>query len=186
MHAFINSVKFAKNLSVILSGQCFRNGCLFRRQMTASAEQVLKTPQPSTETKEYPEKLHNIVEQISGLTLLEVSELNKLLKLTLNIPDAPMMQMASLPMSTAKVEAKEAEAPAAVKTDYTLKLVKFDETKKVALIKHVKTLLEGMNLVQAKKFVETLPQIIKTNLTKDEAEKLKKGLEEFGGSCTME
>ena len=92
-----------------------------------------------------------------------------------------------------------------VQTSFTLKLNKFDDSKKVALIKQIKTVVEGMNLVQvlhclpfcclsthfsivlkAKKFVESVPQVIKSNLPKDEAEKLKAALEEVGGVCIIE
>lgn len=44
----------------------------------------------------------------------------------------------------------EEEAPKAVKTDFTVKLMKFDEKQKVPLIKEIKTLVEGMNLVQVR------------------------------------
>ena len=65
-------------------------------------------------------------------------------------------------------------------------MTKFDEAKKVATIKEVKTIVEGLNLVQAKKFVESCPQIIKADISKDEAEKLKSRLEAVGAICSIE
>ena len=53
-----------------------------------------------------------------------------------------------------------------------MKLNKFDPAKKVAIIKEIKSLVEGMNLVQAKKFVESAPAVVKADIAKDEAEKL--------------
>ena len=67
-----------------------------------------------------------------------------------------------------------------------LKLVKFDEAKKVNLIKEIKALGENINLVQAKKFVESLPQVFRDNIGKEDAEKLKAQLEKAGGVCQIE
>lgn len=59
-------------------------------------------------------------------------------------------------------------------------MTSFDDKQKVALIKETKNLLEGYNLVQAKKFVEALPAIIKKDITKEEAEKLKEAFTKVG------
>jgi large subunit ribosomal protein L7/L12 len=50
------------------------------------------------------------------------------------------------------LQEEEEVAPVKVQTEFTVKLMKFDETKKVALIKEIKALVEGMNLVQVPKF----------------------------------
>ena len=63
-----------------------------------------------------------------------------------------------------QVEEEEEAAPVAVQTSFTAKLDKFDPEKKVAVIKAVKSLVEGMNLVQAKKFVEGAPAVIKADI----------------------
>ena len=83
-------------------------------------------------------------------------------------------------------EAEEESAPAAVQTSFTLKLESFEADKKVALIKEIKANVEGYNLVQAKKFVESAPAIVKEDLSKDEAEKLKKALEGAGAKCSID
>jgi large subunit ribosomal protein L7/L12 len=61
-------------------------------------------PQPDNENKQYPEKIEKLVDQISSLTLMEVADLNQLLKKRLNIPDAPMggMMMAAAPAKQVK------------------------------------------------------------------------------------
>ncbi|QQP40034.1 Uncharacterized protein FKW44_013940 [Caligus rogercresseyi] len=82
-------------------------------------------------------------------------------------------------------EEEEAAAPIAVQTSFTLKLLAFDAAKKVPLIKELKAQVEGMNLVQAKKFVESAPAIVKEDLSKDEVEKIKAALEAAGGSCEV-
>jgi large subunit ribosomal protein L7/L12 len=78
------------------------------------------------------------------------------------------------------VDETAAEPASTIKTSFTVRLVKYDETKKIAIIKEVKNLVPGLNLVQAKKFVESLPQIIKEDASNDEADQLKKKLAEIG------
>lgn len=69
---------------------------------------------------------------------------------------------------------------------FQVKMTKFDEKQKVPLIKEVKSLLEGFNLVQAKKFVESVPTIVKADISKDEAEKLKEALTKVGAVIEIE
>ena len=139
---------------------------------------------------DYPPKIVTLVDQIEKLNLLEVADLNTLLKSRLKISDAPVMMgaaMAAAPAGTAQSdEEEEAAAPVAVQTSYTVKLNGFDAAKKVALIKELKAQVEGMNLVQAKKFVESAPAVIKADIGKDEAEVLKKALDAAGADCTIE
>ena len=135
----------------------------------------------------YPQKIVTIVDQISGLNLLEVADLNSLLKSRLNISDAPVM-MAGGPVAAPKVEEEEeaVAAPTAIQTSFTVKLEKFDAAKKVAIIKEIKSIVEGMNLVQAKKFVESAPAVVKADISKEEADKIKESLSALGGECTIE
>lgn len=65
-------------------------------------------------------------------------------------------------------------------------MTKYDEKQKVALIKEIKNTFEGMNLVQAKKFVESVPALVKEDITKEEAEKLKATLEKIGATIEIE
>lgn len=146
--------------------------------------EVLTSPSPSDSEKKYPEKLKRITEEISKLTLLEVSELNSLLKKTLNIPDAPIMSFGAAPAAAPAEE--EEVVTKEVKTSFTVRLISFQPDKKIALIKEIKNLMEGMNLVQAKKFVEELPQAIKVDVSKDEAERLKQAVENVGGTCEID
>ncbi|XP_043925660.1 39S ribosomal protein L12, mitochondrial [Protopterus annectens] len=94
-----------------------------------------------------------------------------------------------------KVETKELEWIAAEeeaapikkeKTSFTVKLTEIKAEDKVKLIKEVKNFIPGINLVQAKKLVESLPQEIKANVSKDEAEKVKAALEAAGGTVALE
>lgn len=150
--------------------------------------QQISVPAPETEYVPASPKIENLVTEISKLTLIEVSELSSALKKRLNIPDTPMMAFGAAPVA-APAAAAEDEEPVqqqAVKSSFNVKLVKFDDSKKVALIKEIKGLLTDMNLVQAKKFVESVPVVVKADLAKDEAEKLKATLEKIGGECVIE
>ncbi|CAG0888523.1 unnamed protein product [Darwinula stevensoni] len=160
---------------------------------TFESEEEGSSDEEDNAPKIYPQKLEKLVNDISQLTLIEVSELNELLKKRLNIPDAPMMPFGSMMAMTAgapKEEEEEAETKQQ-QTNFTLKLTKFDEAKKVALIKEIKGLIEGMNLVQAKKFVEGVPQVVRKDIPKEDAEKLKDALEKVGdvgnqgGCCSV-
>ncbi|RKO83224.1 ribosomal protein L7/L12 [Blyttiomyces helicus] len=77
------------------------------------------------------------------------------------------------------------EKPAA-KTEFTVKLEKFDAASKAKIIKEIKTLIPGASLVEAKKFVESVPKVIRENVPKDEAEKIKKLLEGLGATVSLE
>uniref|UniRef100_A0A803JPF2 Large ribosomal subunit protein bL12m n=1 Tax=Xenopus tropicalis TaxID=8364 RepID=A0A803JPF2_XENTR len=152
--------------------------------------QALPSPSLDNAPKEYPPKIHNLVDQIASLTLLEVSEFNELLRKTLKIQDVGMMPMGSMlsgATAAPSQAAEEAEAPGKKeKTHFTVKLTEVNATDKVKLIKEVKNCIQGLNLVQAKKLVEALPQEIKANVSKDEAEKIKAALEAAGGKVALE
>lgn len=68
---------------------------------------------------------------------------------------------------------------------FQVKLSKYDDSKKVALIKEVRACVQGLNLVQAKKLVESSPVEIKTDLGMKEAEELKIQLEKAGAICEI-
>lgn len=127
-------------------------------------------------------KLAAIVDQIAQLNLLEVSELSTLLKKTLNLPDAPMVSYGA-PAAQAAAPAEEEEAPTGpvvIQTAFKVKMISYDESKKIALIKEIKKQCEGVNLVQAKKILEALPSFIKEDVSKEEAQAFKETFESFG------
>ena len=69
---------------------------------------------------------------------------------------------------------------------FTVQLVKIDAANKAKVIKEVKALNPTMSLIDAKKFVESLPQTLKENLPKEDAEKLKAVFEKLGGVVKLE
>ncbi|XP_067932569.1 large ribosomal subunit protein bL12m-like [Watersipora subatra] len=157
-------------------------------RLYSTQEQPLQVPEADGVEKTYPPHIHEIVDKISQLTLMEVADLNSCLKTRLNIPDAPMMPMGMHMMGAAAAEPEKTEEESApqVQSLFTVRLAKFEDSKKIALIKEVKKLMGDMNLVQAKKFVESVPVTVKEDLTKEEAETLKSALEAAGGVVEME
>ncbi|KAK3511834.1 hypothetical protein QTP70_025065 [Hemibagrus guttatus] len=156
----------------------------------AHLSDVLATPPLEGAPKQYSPKIQQLVNDIASLTLLEVSDLNELLKKTLNIQDVGMMPMGAMgaaPSASAAPAAEEDTGPVKKeKTHFTVKLTELKAEDKVKLIKEVKNCIQGLNLVQAKKLVESLPQEIRANVSKEEAEKLKAALEAAGGTVVLE
>lgn len=146
----------------------------------ATSAEPLAVPSPEGTDGPANPKLLGIVNQIAQLNLLEVSELSALLKKTLNLPDAPMVAYGSGMAAAAPPEEEEEAAPKVVQTAFKVKLVSFDDSKKIALIKELKNVMQDMNLVQAKKFIESAPAFVKEEIPKDEATQLKEALEKVG------
>jgi large subunit ribosomal protein L7/L12 len=73
-----------------------------------------------------------------------------------------------------------------VKNEFTLKLQSFEAANKAKIIREVKGIVPGMNLVEAKKFVESLPKTLRENVTREEADKLVKLFESVGAVVKME
>jgi len=165
---------------------------ILKATAAAPASNPIPPPQFEGQPREFSPKIQQLVDQISKLNLLEVADLNELLRKKLNIKDVAMASFAASPATQTAQAQKvpepepEEEAPKSTKSSFRLKLIKYDESKKVALIKEIKALGENMNLVQAKKFIESMPQVFRDNIGKEEAEKLKEQLEKVGATCVLE
>lgn len=101
----------------------------------------------------------------------------------MNIQDIAM-PMAMPTGGAAPAAAAEEEKPVE-KTEFNVKIDKVDATAKAKVIREVKNLC-GLNLVEAKKFVESVPKVLKESVTKEEAEKLKAALEALGATVILE
>ncbi|QHL90735.1 50S ribosomal protein L7/L12 [Sphingomonas changnyeongensis] len=121
--------------------------------------------------------LNSIVEQLSALTVLEAAELSKLLEEKWGVSAAAAVAVAA-------PAAGGAAAPAAEeKTDFDVVLVS-DGGKKINVIKEVRA-ITGLGLTEAKALVEGAPKAVKEGVNKDEAEKIKKQLEEAGATVEL-
>ncbi|XP_048846720.1 39S ribosomal protein L12, mitochondrial-like [Brienomyrus brachyistius] len=168
-----------------VSGFCAAR-CL--RTSPACSSDALATPPLDGAPKQYSPKIQRLVNEIAGLTLLEVSDLNELLKKTLNIQDVGVLPTGAMAgaVAPAAQSVEEEVVPVKEKSLFIVKLTELKAAEKVKLIKEVKNCVQGLNLVQAKKLVESLPQEIRANVSKEEAEKMKAALEAAGGTVVLE
>ena len=120
--------------------------------------------------------LEKIAEELSALTVIEASELSKLLEEKWGVSAAAPVAMAAVAPGAAGGDAPEE------KTDFDVILASFGE-KKINVIKEVRA-ITGLGLKEAKDLVESAPKAIKEAVPKDEAEELKKTLE--GAGATVE
>jgi len=128
------------------------------------------------------EKLQAIVEQIAGLTLLEASELVKLMEEKFGVSAAAAAVVAGPAVAGAPAAAA---APAVEeKTEFDVILAAIDPAKKINVIKVVRE-LTSLGLKEAKDLVEGAPKPIKEGVSKEEAESIKKKLEEAGAKVEI-
>ena len=120
--------------------------------------------------------LEKIIEDLSSLTVLEASELTKLLEEKWGVS-------AAAPVAVAVPAAGEAESETEEKTEFTVVLTSAGE-KKINVIKEVRT-ITGLGLKEAKDLVEGAPQNVKEGANKEDAEKFKKQLEEAGATVEL-
>jgi large subunit ribosomal protein L7/L12 len=124
----------------------------------------------------------DIIEAISSMTVLEVSELVKALEEKFGVSAAAPVAVA------AAGAAPGAAAPAAAeeeKTEFTVVLKAFEDTKKIAVIKEVRA-VTGLGLKEAKDLVEGVPKPLKENVSKEEAEKIKGSVTAAGGTVEIQ
>ena len=120
------------------------------------------------------EKITAMIEEVKALTVLELSELVHALEEEFGVSAAAMAAPAA-----------GAAAPAAEeKTEFDVVLASFDAAAKIKVIKAVRE-ISGLGLAEAKAVVEGAPKALKEGVSKDEAEELKKKLEEAGGKVEL-
>ncbi len=119
------------------------------------------------------EKITALIEEVKGLTVLELSELVHALEEEFGVSAAAMAAPAAA-----------AAAPVEEKTEFDVVLTGFDAAAKIKVIKAVRE-ITGLGLAEAKAAVEGTPKTLKEAVGKDEAEELKKKLEEAGGKVEL-
>ncbi|MDH4475785.1 MAG: 50S ribosomal protein L7/L12 [Verrucomicrobiaceae bacterium] len=119
-----------------------------------------------------------LVEDLSGLTVLEVAELVKTLEDKWGVSAAAPVAVAAAGPAAA------AAAPAEEKTEFDVILTDAGGNK-IAVIKEVRGVVPGLGLAEAKKLVESAPQPLKEGAKKEEAEEIKKKLEAAGAKVEI-
>lgn len=137
-----------------------------------------KKTEETTEDKkevEVPKKFKKIVEEIEQMSVLDLSELVTILEDKFGVSAAAPMAMA-MPVAGGEEAAEE-------KSSFDVELTSVGDSK-INVIKAVKT-ITGLGLKEAKDIVDGAPKVIKEGVAKDEAEEMKKGLEEAGATVTL-
>lgn len=120
--------------------------------------------------------LNEIVDTLSGLTVMEAAELATLLEEKWGVS-------AAAPVAVAAVAAGGGEAAAEEKDEFDVILTSFGD-KKIQVIKEIRG-ITGLGLKEAKDLVEGVPKAIKEGATKDEAAEIQKKIEEAGGQVDV-
>jgi large subunit ribosomal protein L7/L12 len=120
--------------------------------------------------------LAKLVDDLSALTVLEAAELSKMLEEKWGVS-------AAAPVAVAAVAAGAAAPAAEEQTEFDVILAEAGE-KKINVIKEVRA-ITGLGLKEAKDLVEAAPKAVKEGASKDEAEKIKKVLEEAGAKVQI-
>ena len=125
-------------------------------------------------------KLEKLVEDLSALSVMEAAELSKLLEDKWGVSAAAPVAVAAAPAAGGAAAA----APVEEQTEFTVVLTGAGD-KKINVIKEVRGVRSDLGLKEAKDLVEGAPQNVKENISKQEAEEIKKKLEEAGASVTI-
>jgi len=125
---------------------------------------------------------NEIIEKLKGLTLLEASELVSQIEETFDV-DASAAVGGGM-MMVAGGDAGAGAAAVEEKTTFDVILDDVAADKRVAALKVIRS-VTSLGLKEAKDFVSSLPKAVKEGVTKDEAEAVKKELEEAGGKVTI-
>jgi large subunit ribosomal protein L7/L12 len=120
--------------------------------------------------------LQKIVDELSGLTVLEAADLAKLLEEKWGVSAAAAVAVAAGP-------AAAGAAPAEEKTEFTVMLAGVGD-KKIEVIKEVRA-ITGLGLKEAKDLVEGAPKAVKEGVNKEEADKIKATLEKVGAKVEL-
>ena len=133
---------------------------------------------PEEKNIEVPEKFKKLVEEIEKMSVMDLAELVKVLEGKFGV--SPMMAVAAAPAAGGDSAAAGA---AEEKTEFTVEL-KNAGSQKIQVIKVVRE-ITGKGLKEAKDLVEGAPQVVKENVKKEEAEEIKKKLEEAGATVEL-
>ncbi len=123
-----------------------------------------------------PEKFQGLVDQIEKLSVLELSELVKVLEEKFGVSASAPMMMAGAPAAGGAAAAEE-------KSEFSVELTE-GGANKIGVIKVVRE-ITGLGLKEAKDIVDGAPKAIKEGVAKAEAEEMKKKIEEAGGKVTL-
>lgn len=121
--------------------------------------------------------LTKIVEELSSLTVLEAAELSKMLEDKWGVSAAAAVAVAAGPAASGAAAAEE-------KTEFDVELTEAGANK-INVIKEVRAIVPELGLKEAKELVEGAPKVLKSGVSKEDADKFKKQLEAAGAKVTI-
>ncbi|KAK4741458.1 hypothetical protein SAY87_025046 [Trapa incisa] len=165
--------------------------CKASTPLSVSSTRRFTSEAPHQESKP-SDRVSTLVNEITGLTLLEISDLTEVLRQKLDISEMPVMAVMMPGMGFSVRGAgkgggatKAAAEDKTEKTAFDLKLEAFDAAAKIKVIKEVRAFTD-LGLKEAKDLVEKAPMLLKKGVTKEEAEKIVAKMKEVGAKVTME
>ncbi|KAL5724126.1 hypothetical protein ACHQM5_007427 [Ranunculus cassubicifolius] len=144
---------------------------------------------PSEHRSPPTDRVFRLVDQVSSLTLIEISQLSSILMKKLGMKEPPVVGVMK-PGAAAGMAAKGGGAAAkeeakVEKTVFELKLESFEASSKIKIIKEVRSFTD-LGLKEAKELVEKAPAVIKSGLSKQEAEQIIEKMKAIGAKVVME
>ncbi len=127
-------------------------------------------------------KLNQIIDLLKTLTLLEVNELVLNIEKTFAIDNMTGINTIITPSST--ILTSPITEVAEEKTLFSITLEQVPTDKKIAILKIVRT-ITGLGLKESKDIVDTVPKLLKENISKEECDKIKLDIESFGGKISI-
>ena len=146
-----------------------------KKDVSAEAKAVAEEPKEETKPVEVPAKFKKIVEEIEKMSVIELNELVKVFEEKFGV--------SAQAVAVAPVTGGAGDAGAEEQDSFTVELTEAG-AQKIAVIKAVKSLL-GLGLKEAKDAVDGVPSVLKEGVKKEEAEEMKKQIEEAGGKVTL-
>ncbi|KAG6584188.1 50S ribosomal protein L7/L12, partial [Cucurbita argyrosperma subsp. argyrosperma] len=137
------------------------------------------------------DRVFRLVDEISGLTLVEVAELSSILRKKLGMTDMPVvgvMKAGAAGLAGMATKASSATAKEEKKTEKTvfeLKLESYEAAAKIKIIKEVRSFTD-LGLKEAKDLVEKTPSVLKKGLSKEEGEQLIEKMKALGAKVILE
>ncbi|MCX7727321.1 MAG: 50S ribosomal protein L7/L12 [Chitinispirillaceae bacterium] len=126
----------------------------------------------------------DIINAIGGMTVLELAELIKAIEEKFDVKASAPVAVAAMPVAGAAGAQGGGQAAAEEKTSFDVVITNGGD-KKIQVIKVIRNLLPGLGLKEAKDLVEGAPKTVKEGVSKEEAQKIKKELEEAGATVEI-
>lgn len=143
---------------------------------TKTEEKAVSAKGGSASGGEVPSKFKSLVEEVEKMSVLDLAELVKVLEGKFGVS-------AAAPVAAVVAVGAGAEDVAEEKSEFNIELTATGDNK-IGVIKAVRTATE-LGLKEAKDLVDAAPKVIKENVKKEEAEEIKKKIEEAGGTVTL-